>query len=81
MKKTAKMKPLPNVKKGQLWKDRDTRVKVPRYILVESKDKTHATVRTCNEKGELVPGSRTTRISLARFRPVSTGYELIRDVG
>lgn len=65
------------VKVGQVWKDRDWRVK-DRFLRVVFIDSTHATMQRCNQHGASLTHN-TTRVALKRFRPTSTGYDLIAE--
>lgn len=70
------------VEPGQVWQDCDKRAG-GRQITVVSVDATHAECREVayNQLDGIVadlPGARKTRIRLDRFRPVSTGYRLVR---
>lgn len=58
------------VRVGQVWEDCDWR-SAGRLIEVLHVDQTHAVCTT---------GARRSRIRLDRFRPNSTGYQLVRDV-
>lgn len=90
------MTAIPDVQPGQVWADNDSRV-AGRTIRVESIEdgKAICTVLTNSTKaqadldahGGKFTGwsqdtrSRTTKISLARFKPTRTGYRLIKDSG
>ncbi|MEO3869370.1 hypothetical protein ABGB18_11110 [Nonomuraea sp. B12E4] len=82
----------PDVRAGQVWADNDERV-AGRTLRVEAidGDKAVCTVLTNStdtqeriDRGERSnlqdTRGRTTRISLARFRPTKTGYRLVQDV-
>jgi hypothetical protein len=64
----------PDVRVGQIWQDNDPRVTPARFLRVTAINGDKATCEAWYDK----PGSqaRTVRISLARFRPTSTGYRL-----
>jgi hypothetical protein len=84
---------LPDVRPGQVWADNDPRsagrtLRVDSIengkaicIIVTDADDVAAHIRRAHECGAVARGSvgRTTRISLARFVPSTTGYRLMRD--
>ena len=83
------------VRAGQIWKDADPRApgRYLRVIKISSvgSDPVFAKCRRCNERGEAAyrwTGHRSspkqipyppTRVSIARFKPGRSGYELFRD--
>ena len=81
---------LPDVRLGQVWADNDPRsagrhVKVVGFTDYPLGDRTHprkAVVALCTADGQVirVNGKDTrTRITIARMRPTSSGYRLIRN--
>ncbi|MFD7101903.1 hypothetical protein [Streptomyces celluloflavus] len=71
--------PAPN----QIWADNDPRG-TGRYLRIVAIDASHATVRAVawNADEQIaadLPGARTTRIRLGRFRPTSTGYRYVGE--
>lgn len=62
------------VKVGQIWKDNDKRVGDRQIEIVAINDSENKAVVV-----NLVT-KKTTKVSLKRFRPISTGYTLIKDV-
>lgn len=67
----------PVVKVGQIWRDRDYRMH-HRFIRVIGIDGDRATVRECNIYGEPII-NRVSKILVRRFRPTSTGFDLISE--
>ncbi len=61
----------PEVRGGQVWADNDKR-STGRTITILDVDSRRATVKS--------NFGRTSNVLLARFRPTSTGYRLIKDV-
>lgn len=59
------------VKVGQVWADNDKRSRGRRVTVLEVGD----------EKALVTTGVTKTWIRLTRFRPNSTGYRLVSDVG
>lgn len=59
------------VKPGQVWADRDWRM-TGRKLTVKSVDGEYAYCST-------LFGNREVRILLRRFKPTSTGYDLVAD--
>lgn len=74
--------PVPAPAVGQIWADNDPRVP-DRFLEIVSVDDTHATMRqvarTPQGASAILPGVRSTRIRLDRFRPTSTGYQYIGE--
>jgi len=84
------------VKVGQIWKDNDPRSKTERCLRVldivdhvafcEPVFKVPKAMYDCHpayfsrQPWVPVPKGRITRISIHRFRPISTGYVLVEDV-
>jgi len=76
----------PDVRPGQVWADNDLRA-VGRTLRVERVEDGKAICVILTNRDATDPDSpwqqdargRTTRISLSRFRPTSTGYRLVRD--
>ena len=70
------------VQKGQIWKDCDKRMG-DRYLRVERVDRKYGYCVQCQKNGQrlnlMFKTPRETRIMLKRFRPTSTGFELIRE--
>lgn len=60
------------VKAGQIWKDNDKRVGERFLKILELQDDKAVVVN--------VETNKKTKISLARFKPTSTGYVLVEDV-
>lgn len=76
----AKKIPPTPVEVGQLWIDNDRRLAVDgrkRYIRVTEVGEKHAVCQAWYD--EAGSDSRTVRILLSRFRPISTGYRLAAD--
>lgn len=67
--------PVVPVEVGQIWKDADKRIP-DRYVKVQEIVGQHAYCSICTPDG--VSLSRSTRISIARMKPTSTGYALYR---
>lgn len=83
LQKRTPVPPGPEVKVGQVWKDRDRRNSARRILItgVEPKqDGAHAyaLVKVIDPDGVGL-GRRTYRIRLDRFRPSSTGYDLTEE--
>lgn len=82
--------PVPDVRPGQVWADADSRT-TGRTLRVDRIEDTKAVcvvlTNSIATQHEIDRGNRhaqdcrgrLTRISLARFRPTSTGYRLISD--
>lgn len=67
------------VQPGQVWADNDPRAN-GRRVRIVSVDATHATVEvTAGRWGSAPTVGRTSRISLGRFKPTSTGYRLVTN--
>lgn len=64
-----------SVKVGQIWQDRDWRVK-DRFVRVIDIKGDSATCQRCDRDGKSLT-HRVTSILLRRFRPTSTGYDLM----
>lgn len=62
------------VKVGQIWKDNDKRVgdRQIEVIAINDSEGKAVVVNLVTKKA--------TKVSLKRFRPISTGYTLIKDV-
>lgn len=75
------MKDLPEVKPGQIWQDNDKRSR-NRFLLVLRLDGEKAICQDAillSEAGSYrVIGNRERRISIARMRPTSNGYRLVK---
>lgn len=68
----------PEVRVGQTWQDNDKRMQRPaRFVRVTAIDGDKAVCEAWYDQ----PGatSRTTRISLSRFKPNTTGYRLHKE--
>lgn len=73
--KTVSIKEEPKgVKVGQTWKDTDPRLEARREIVILAIKGQKATVQRKDGSGP------KTKVSLTRFKPGSTGYELVQDV-
>ena len=68
----------PEVKVGQVWKDNDKRGP-DRYLKVRFIEDGKASCSECTQEGLVDYFSRSTKISLSRFRPTSNGYRLISE--
>ena len=68
------------VEVGQVWADNDSRV-YGRTVKVEAIDGDKAVCRVLARPVDYPQGrtGHTTKISIGRFKPTSTGYRLIRD--
>lgn len=70
----------PEVRPGQVWADNDPRsAGRTLQVVAVGKNSARCVVLTPVTGGATGAG-RTTMIALDRFRPVSNGYRLIRDV-
>jgi hypothetical protein len=65
----------PKVCVGQMWRDCDKRFP-SRYFIVTEVGSTYAFARLCDRDGKIL-ANRVSRIRIDRFRPGSTGYELV----
>lgn len=82
------MSELPDVRPGQIWADNDKRIprSNQRYLRVQSVSDPYAVVERVIQldTGQWVSDEArtraTTHIRIARFRPNSTGYRLVKDV-
>lgn len=69
----------PEVKVGQIWKDRDRRER-DRFIRIAGIGQEKALCERCDKNGNMIGNRRPTEILLRRFRPTSTGYDLVGAV-
>ena len=65
------------VEPGQIWKDRDYRMH-GRHLFVLRIEGERAICASCTPNGKVLTQSLT-RIRLDRFKPTSTGYDLVRE--
>lgn len=75
----------PKVKRGQVWRDRDKR-QPGRWLVVRGlTPERDRAVCEVHERGrffgDIHNTGRLTKVRLDRFRPTSTGYELVERIG
>ncbi len=76
---SAPQKPLPVVIEGQRWADNDKRIAKHQrelYVLLVANGKATCSIWMLGKNT-----GRQTSVSIARFRPISTGYRLIAGPG
>jgi hypothetical protein len=67
----------PEVRVGQVWADNDKRNRARRYIQITAIDGDKAVCEAWYD--EPSSKARTVRIRLDRFKPTSTGYQLVSE--